>query len=78
MTSRDFCYWLQGHFEIGTEETLSPEQVSLIKKHLAMVFLHEIDPSFGKDNEALDEIHNPRPLDDLFGFKPNRDVRIKC
>jgi len=67
MTSRDFCYWLQGYFELlsaGHDNTsaLTDEQGACIRKHLAMVFVHEIDPSFGKDNEKLSEIHNkPAP-----------------
>lgn len=64
MTSRDFCYWLQGYFEIGhapgAHAGLNADQVELVKKHLAMVFKHEIDPSFGDEKKQgeLNEIHN--------------------
>jgi hypothetical protein len=66
MKSRDFCYWLQGYFEIAGENVvqpamaLSPDQVSMIKRHLAMVFKHEIDPSHGNQSQqdALNEIHS--------------------
>ncbi len=54
MTSRDFCFWLQGFFEIqfdcepgAAPEGLTPEQTMSIRKHLALVFKHEIDPSMG-------------------------------
>lgn len=54
MTSRDFCYWLQGYFELADAQdqqtknyTLSAGQIGMIKNHLAMVFKHEIDPSHG-------------------------------
>lgn len=47
MTSRDFCYWLQGVFEVASPTTLNETQVHLVKKHLSLVFLHEIDPSMG-------------------------------
>lgn len=50
MTSRDFCYWLQGYFEIVGEagrRTFSEAQMKCIKQHLALVFKHEIDPSMG-------------------------------
>lgn len=58
MTSRDFCYWLQGLFEIGKPKTLDAEQIALIQAHLNMVFLHEIDPSFPKEQqEALNKAH---------------------
>lgn len=71
MTSRDFCYWLQGFLEITSEgrtndheQTVATEmncrQVDSIRAHLAMVFKHEIDPSHGppKHQAALNEIHN--------------------
>lgn len=57
MTSRDFCYWLQGFFEVtavgnGPDEgpvptIISQAQAATIRKHLDMVFIHEIDPSMG-------------------------------
>jgi hypothetical protein len=64
MTSRDFCYWLQGYFEINSNqprpqeycESLNSEQIKMIRNHLAMVFKHEIDPSFG-DEKKQDDLH---------------------
>jgi hypothetical protein len=52
MTSRDFCYWLQGFFEIREAEgkdvaPITPAQIGCIRNHLNMVFKHEIDPSHG-------------------------------
>ena len=44
MNSVDFCYWLQGHFELTNSDDLSPEQVRVIRNHLNLVFKHEIDP----------------------------------
>ncbi len=59
MTSRDFAYWLQGLFELSPSGiSLDGEQTDKIRKHLAMVFLHEIDPSFGPDREALQAVHD--------------------
>lgn len=56
MTSRDFVYWLQGFFEIqSSNEALTPEQVQIIKNHLKLVFLHEIDPSYS-DNKVVQQI----------------------
>jgi hypothetical protein len=59
MKSRDFCYWLQGFFEISQESSLSPNQVQVVKNHLNMVFKHEIDPSNGspEHNAELSKIH---------------------
>lgn len=65
MNSRDFVYWLQGYFEImeagGQRPSLTPEQVEIIKKHLQLVFVHEIDPSMGpqEHQDKLNEIHSP-------------------
>jgi hypothetical protein len=60
MTSRDFCYWLQGYFEISGEKTMSGEQMEMVKRHLAMVFAHEIDPAMGGAGEQakLTALHN--------------------
>jgi hypothetical protein len=64
MTSRDFCYWLQGFFEIKDADRLgismTDNQVKMIQKHLNLVFKHEIDPSMGdsKHQEELNQIHN--------------------
>lgn len=63
MTSRDFCYWLQGFFEITADPgrtIITEPQVETIRRHLAMVFKHEIDPSMGDVGHqgALQVIHN--------------------
>lgn len=59
MTSVSFCYWLQGLFELQNPAELTPEQTACIKRHLAMVFVHEIDPAMGgKEHQAkLNETH---------------------
>lgn len=63
MTSRDFCYWLQGFFEINEPTEVTPKQTEQIKKHLNLVFKHEIDPSMGgpEHQAELNEIHNAKP-----------------
>lgn len=59
MNSRDFCFWMQGLFELGDPKTLNEKQTDLIKKHLNMVFIHEIDPSFpAEQQEALNDAHS--------------------
>lgn len=67
MKSVEFCYWLQGFFELHPENgkatsdgiSLTPQQVGTIARHLAMVFKHEIDPSYGSQaaQQALATIH---------------------
>lgn len=49
MEAINFCYWLQGYFELGgaglnSNKTLSSGQVQMIKEHLALVF-HKVTPS---------------------------------
>lgn len=80
MTSRDFCYWLQGLFELSPErKTLNAIQVELIRKHLAMVFIHEIDPSMGdkKHRAELDKAHSTKFPGGFLG--PNlSDIKFNC
>jgi len=60
MKSVEFCYWLQGYFEVRRPEDtmLTTEQVNTIQKHLALVFKHEIDPSYPKEEQGpLNELH---------------------
>ena len=40
---------------------MNEKQVEILKNHLAMVFVHEIDPSFGdqKKQDKLNNLHNP-------------------
>lgn len=61
MTSRDFCFWLQGFFELSRAQSLSETQAQMIQQHLALVFKHEIDPSMGgsTNQAALNDIHSP-------------------
>lgn len=61
MTSRDFCCWLQGYFEIHGENNLTNAQVEMIQRHLALVFIHEIDPSNGGDAANLQAVHDGKP-----------------
>lgn len=65
MTARDFCYWLQGYFEVAgikpdTGCTLTNPQVAAIQRHLSMVFAHDIDPKAGGADmqEMLSHLHN--------------------
>ena len=47
MTSRDFCFWLQGALEMKAHASLTDVQVESVKRHLAIVLAHEICPSSG-------------------------------
>ena len=81
MTSRDFCYWLQGFFELNPNQTTIPaETVEILKKHLNMVFIHEIDPSFPKESqEKLNEAHgNKSPAFGDLGKDLGSGVKMRC
>jgi len=38
MTPEQFCYWLNGHFDLSDLDALTSKQVKVIKEHLALVF----------------------------------------
>jgi hypothetical protein len=71
--SVEFCYWLQGMFELTDPKQLNEAQTDLVKRHLAMVFKHEIDPSYGSETaqQALTAIHNAPKIG---GVGPNGEV----
>lgn len=62
MTSRDFCYWLQGYFEINDNQPRPPEyaeslnssQIKIIKQHLNYVF-----DEIGRQQNPLAGIPSP-------------------
>jgi hypothetical protein len=74
MTAREFVYWLQGYFEIAGDAALTPTQVGIIQRHLALVFKHEIDPSY-PNQAALNEIHGQPGK---FSEEPLNDVIVRC
>jgi hypothetical protein len=61
MESTQFCYWLQGFFEIANPSEITAEQTEIIKNHLNLVFFHDIDPKASSDpkiQEKMNEIHS--------------------
>jgi hypothetical protein len=63
MTTRDFCYWLQGYFELADPDNnidLTHDAKMRIRRHLAMVFAYDIDPNTGNaDQQAqLSHLHD--------------------
>lgn len=69
MTPENFCYWLQGFFELSDPDSLTHKEVEMIKNHLNLVFEHSIDPKATaniKDpkkakeiQDKLSKVHNP-------------------
>ena len=57
MTANDFCYWLNGFFELSgnLHMTLSSAQVDTIRRHLALVFVNKTNPA---DETGWDIRHN--------------------
>jgi hypothetical protein len=100
MTSRDFCYWLQGFFEIHKAgkptaykmKHLDEDQIECIEKHLSMVFVHEIDPSYGdKEHQGkLNAIHSSPTMggkevhlqnlivEEQLNLFPNNNLLARC
>lgn len=82
MQSRDFCYWLQGFFELREankcKEALSDASVKCIKQHLNLVFKHEIDPSMGdeKHQEELNKIHEGPNMADW--IEKEKNLKPRC
>lgn len=71
MKSEHFVFWLQGFFELSGSElkTLNESQLDIIKKHLDLVFYHEIDPSYTNDPKKqaeMNKIHSG-----VSGLKPD-------
>lgn len=83
MKARDFCYWLQGYFELlndneGKLPILNTVQVAAVRQHLALVFKHEIDPAMGDSihQQGLNAIHN-KPITQIGGELPDGTL-IRC
>jgi hypothetical protein len=80
MTSRDFCFWLQGHFELAKPITIDATTTELIKRHLNLVFKHEIDPSMPDPTGELQAIHDgatlPKPPASLSFLDDN--IVLRC
>lgn len=74
MKAENFVYWLQGFFEITGEpkEGLTLDQIRIIRNHLNMVFIHDIDPKMGdkehqtKLNDAHLGMHKPMTYQEAF------------
>jgi len=66
MKASEFCYWLQGLYELGKPNSLTEEQTAMIKRHLDMVFIHDIDPSYPKSQQKdLNKAHSGGNVGDM-------------
>jgi hypothetical protein len=80
MTSRDFCFWLQGLFEIANPQELNERATTQIKNHLNLVFKHEIDPSMPDPTGDLQAIHDTHIglLSTSTTSKIDGDIHYRC
>ena len=79
MNTIDFCYWLQGYFEISDSDELSAQQVKIIKNHLHLVFKHEIDPLRESQTTAtVEELNNAHSGFSTQDYNPLNDDRVRC
>ncbi len=77
MKATEFCFWIQGFFELSESEQLTPRQVEIIRNHLKLVFYHDIDPSYSEDpvvQEEMQAIHDGTTKPP----KKQRDTIVKC
>lgn len=58
MNTVDFCFWLQGFFEISGNTEINAKQAEIIKNHLNLVFKHEIDPLRESETTTLTSVLN--------------------
>lgn len=64
MKPQEFCYWLQGFFELSGATSLDASQTMIVKNHLNLVFAHAIDPATPGDAAHLQAIHDGQaPVD---------------
>lgn len=71
MTSEQFVFWLQGMFELTDPKKLDAEQTATIKKHLELVFVHEIGPALEKKTPGLTDKHGGKTAID---FTPPQSI----
>ena len=59
MNRVNFCYWLQGYFEIANPKGISKEELKMIKSHLQLTFKNDIDLEYGDKShqKKLSELH---------------------
>lgn len=57
MTSENFVYWLQGFLEIQGPDSISKQQVEIIKDHVALVLKKETPQRFRLQEISASEIN---------------------
>lgn len=78
MKPDQFCYWLQGLFELSDIKQLNEKQVQMIKNHLNLVFYHEIDKSYKFDQEQRNEAQKIHDTTTEYKVDPGGKVMMRC
>lgn len=83
MNTIDFCYCLQGFFEVSEATEVTPKQVEMIKNHLNLAFKHEIDPLRESQTTAsvdeLNHAHTPIGINKPpYTSNPMNDPLVRC
>lgn len=78
MKATEFCYWLQGMFELSDPQSLDVETTAKIKAHLEMVFFHDIDKSYPADQQKqLNDIHSQK-FKSPFNASGSETATMRC
>ena len=73
MNSIDFCFWLQGYFEISEATELTSKQTQVVKDHLHLAFKHEIDPLREKQTTTPVSV-----LNTTHSHSGGNDTKFRC
>jgi hypothetical protein len=79
--AENFCFWLQGFFELTDSKSLTPEQAEQIKTHLALVFAHDPAMAHAQPSKSLADRVRKHMKDepvDLHRRAPRRDRVLYC
>lgn len=72
MTAENFCYWLQGYFELYGPKTLDEKETRVVWDHLNLVFNKVTSPKTPIPIRAYDE--NGQPLRIWPVFNPDAET----
>ena len=66
MTPEQFCYWLNGFFDLTDSKELNEEQVKVLRSHLDLIFNKQAsgigEKKYSKDIFDLPESLKPKPM----------------
>ena len=71
MNTIDFCFWLQGYFELSNDAGMSEAQIKTVREHLNLVFLHEIDQLRESQTTTIPSVLNST-------HSPDNDKLVRC